>query len=182
MQFAEDEMWGAVVDCDDNYNGRFLYAVKTVGVYCRPSCKSRTPLRKNVCYFETQENAQNAGFRPCKRCRPDLTDYAPVLEIARQTKELIDGYYCRRERLIREMKQLGVTTNHLAVIFKQQYGVPPIQYLNRLRSEQAKNMLAETDMSIIDIAGDIGFSSLPAFYSFFKRQTGTTPKKYRGGL
>jgi len=110
---------------------------------------------------------------------PILTDYAPVLEIARQTKELIDGYYCQREQLVREMKQLGVTTNHLAVIFKQQYGVPPIQYLNLLRAEQAKNMLAETDMSIIDIAGDIGFNSLPAFYSFFKRQTGTTPKKYR---
>lgn len=179
MNFTDDEMWKATIDCDDGYDGKFFYAVKTVGVYCRPSCKSRTPLRKNACYFETQEDARKAGFRPCKRCRPDLMNYAPVLETVRQAKALIDDYYRQRKRLAAEMKQLGVTASHLAVMFKQQYGVPPIQYLNQLRAGQAKKMLAETDVSIIDIAGDIGFDSLPAFHRFFKKQTGITPKEYR---
>ena len=70
MKLTDDEMWEATINCDSNLDGRFFYAVKTVGVYCCPSCKSRAPLRKNVLYFETGEQAQRAGFRPCKRCRP----------------------------------------------------------------------------------------------------------------
>ncbi|AEF82675.1 bifunctional transcriptional activator/DNA repair enzyme AdaA [Leadbettera azotonutricia] len=179
MQFTDDEMWKATVDCDTSYGGKFFYAVKTVGVYCRPSCKSRTPLRKNVCYFETPQEAEKAGFRPCKRCRPDLSDYAPVLEIVRHTKELIDGYYHNREGLTEKMKQLGISSGHLTAIFKQQYGMTPIQYLRQLQTEYAKKMLVETDMPIIDIAFDIGFDSLSAFYTFFRKHTGTTPKEYR---
>jgi AraC family transcriptional regulator of adaptative response / methylphosphotriester-DNA alkyltransferase methyltransferase len=182
MLYTDDEMWKATVDCDAGYDGKFFYAVKTVGVYCRPSCKSRTPLRRNVRYFETPREAEKAGFRPCKRCRPDLADYAPVLEIIRHTKELIDNYYHRRERLAEKMKQIGVTARHLAVIFKQEYGITPIQYSNQLRAAYAQKMLGETGASIIDIAGDIGFESLSAFYSFFRKHTGTTPKEYRTGI
>lgn len=179
MCFTDDEMWKAVVDCDKNYDRKFFYAVKTVGVYCRPSCKSKTPLRKNVDYFETQEEAEKAGFRPCKRCRPDLLDYAPMMELAQQTKDLIDDYFNERERLTAEMKRLGVSSGHLTVIFKQQYGMAPSQYMNKTRADYAKKMLVETDTPIIDIAGDIGFDSLPSFYGFFKKQTGMTPKEYR---
>ncbi len=179
MHFSNDEMWKAVVDCNKDYDGKFYYSVKTVGGYCRPSCKSRTPLRKNVVYFETQEDAEKAGFRPCKRCRPDLLDYAPMRELAQQTKVLIDDYYNERDRLAAEMKKLGISPNHLAVIFKQQYGVAPSQYLNKTRADYAKKMLAETDISITDIAGEIGFDTLPSFYRFFKTQTGITPKEYR---
>jgi AraC family transcriptional regulator of adaptative response / methylphosphotriester-DNA alkyltransferase methyltransferase len=182
MELPDDTMWKATVDCDCGYDGVFFYAVKTVGVYCRPSCKSRTPLRKNVRFFKTGKDAQYAGFRPCKRCRPDVADYAPVLEIARQAKKLIDRYYARRGRLRGELKKLGVTPNHLSVIFREHYGMPPVQYLNRLRADRAKQILAETVMPIIDIAGTIEFESLSAFYSFFKKHAGTTPLKYRAGI
>lgn len=179
MRFTDDEMWRAVVDCNKEYDGHFFYAVKTVGVFCRPSCKSRTPLRKNTNYFETKEEAEKAGFRPCKRCRPDLLDYAPITELARQIKGLIDDYFNERERLTEEMKRLGVSASHLAVIFKQQYGMAPSQYLNKIRIDYAQKMLAKTNIPIIDIASDTGFSSLSAFYRFFKKQTETTPKEYR---
>jgi AraC family transcriptional regulator of adaptative response / methylphosphotriester-DNA alkyltransferase methyltransferase len=172
-------MWKAVLDCDSSYDGKFFYAVRTVGVYCRPSCKSRTPLRKNVCYFATAEEAEKAGFRPCKRCRPDLTGYTPVLEMVEQTKKLLDGYYRHRKQLAGKIKQIGVTSGHLTVIFKQHYGVTPVQYLRQLQIQYAQTLLTETDMSIVDIAFDVGFESLPAFYSFFKKHTGTTPKEYR---
>jgi methylphosphotriester-DNA--protein-cysteine methyltransferase len=136
-------------------------------------------LRKNVSYYETGEAAEKAGFRPCKRCRPDLLDYAPMLELARQTKELIDGYYSQRKRLAEKMKELNVSANHVASIFKRQYGMPPLQYLNQIRAEHAKKMLLETAMPIIDVAGETGFDSLSAFYGFFKKQTGITPKECR---
>lgn len=179
MELPDDAMWKATVDCNRSYDGVFFYGVKTVGVYCRPSCKSRTPLRKNVRFFKTGKDAQDAGFRPCKRCRPDVANYAPVLEIARQTKKIIDRYYAQRERLKGELKKLGVTPNHLAVIFREHYGMPPVRYLNRLRADRAKLMLAETTIPIIDIAETIEFESLSAFYSFFKKHAGTTPLKYR---
>lgn len=179
MGLTQDVMWNAVVACDKGCDGEFFYAVKTVGVYCRPSCRSRTPLQKNVCYFATAQDAENAGFRPCKRCRPDLLDYAPVVELARQTKSLMDDYFSEREQLTAKMRRLGVSSSHLAVIFKQQYGMVPSQYLSQIRIDYAKRLLAETNAPIITIAGDVGFDSLPSFYGFFRSKTGTTPKEYR---
>ncbi|MDR2181985.1 MAG: helix-turn-helix domain-containing protein [Treponema sp.] len=179
MLLTDDEMWKAAADCDGRYDGKFFYAVKTVGVYCRPSCKSKTPLRKNTRYFETPGEAEKAGFRPCKRCRPDLPDYAPVTEMIRHARELIDRHYRQRDRLAEEMKHIGVTARHLAVIFRQRYGITPLQYSNQLRADYAKKMIAETARPIIDIAGDSGFDSLAAFYRFFKKYTAATPGEYR---
>lgn len=179
MQYSDNEMWKAVVDCDAKFDGKFFYAVKTVGVYCRPSCKSRTPLEKNVYYFETQQAAENSGFRPCKRCRPDLLNFAPAQEVTMNLKLLIDKFFNEKERLALEMKQIGVSNNHLAAIFKQQYGITPGQYLCKMRIDYAKKTLVETDSYIIDIAVNSGFETLSSFYTFFKKHTGTTPKEYR---
>jgi AraC family transcriptional regulator of adaptative response / methylphosphotriester-DNA alkyltransferase methyltransferase len=179
MKLADDQMWEATKNNDGERDGQFFYAVKTVGVYCRPSCKSRTPLRKNVVYFVSSAEAEQAGFRPCKRCRPDLMDYAPVLAIAERTKALMNDCFTERERLSSELASLGISRGHLAVIFKQQYGASPTQYLNHLRLSYAKRLLARSDMPIIDIALEIGYDSVSAFYGFFKRQTGITPQKFR---
>ena len=179
MTCDENTMWQAVVACDKTYDGRFFYAVKTVGVYCRPSCRSKTPLRKNVCFFDTGAKAEESGFRPCKRCRPDLPEYAPMPEMAKQVKELIDRHFCERKQSAEMIKGLGVSTNHLTAVFKRQYGLPPMRYLNQKRCDCAKKLLGETDMPVIDVAGEIGFGSLSGFYSFFKKHTGMTPKDYR---
>ena len=127
----------------------------------------------------TEKDAQEAGFRPCKRCRPELAMHDSVAKLAEQARQLFENHFDNRSLLAAEMKQLGVTQNHLAVVFRQYYGMAPAQYLGCKREQQARKMLAETEMPIIDIAADIGFSSLPAFYSFFKKHTGTTPKKFR---
>ena len=179
IEHDENIMWRAVVDCDARYDGEIFYAVKTVGVYCRPSCKSRTPLRKNVLFFASGESAESAGFRPCKRCRPDLPDYAPLMELARRTKDLIDGYFREKEQLAAEMKRLGVSANHLSIIFKRQYGLSPTGYINCKRLEYAKTLLAETGEPIVCVADDIGFDSLSSFYAFFKKHAGVTPKNFR---
>jgi len=175
----EDRKWQQVVNSDTSVDGEFFYTVKTVGVYCRPSCKSRTPLRKNVLFFNSAAEAEQAGFRPCKRCRPDLLDYAPALEIASKTKKLIDGYWGSRKQIEREMRELGVSASQLARIFRSEYGMTPFEYLRQVRIEHAKEMLEEPSKAIIDVAFEVEYESLPAFYRFFKKHTGVTPREYR---
>lgn len=179
MKHSEDVMYDALVSCNDGFDGEFYYAVRTVGVFCRPSCRSRTPLRKNVDFFSTVSDAKSAGYRPCKRCRPDLLEYAPAAEIAMQTKEIIDWYYDKRKALNEQMRDIGVSQNHMSAIFKQHYGMTPVQYLGKVRLEHACDLLCNSNEQIAFIAFDVGFDSLAAFYRFFKKNTGTSPAAYR---
>ena len=172
-------MWQATISCDRDFDDRFFYAVRTVGAYCRPSCRSKTPLRKNVRFFETREEAEQAGFRPCKRCRPDMLDHGPAKNLAQKARELIDEYFRERARLKAKMRRSGISANHLSTIFKRYYALLPMEYLNRKRFEHAQKLLRETDMPIIDVAADTGFDSLSAFYVFFRKHAGVTPKNFR---
>lgn len=179
MDYTEDTMYEAVVTCDDSYDGEFYYAVKTVGVYCRPSCRSRSPLRKNVEFYGTPAHAEASGYRPCKRCRPDLLEYAPAAEVAARIKETIDRYYGTHDALHRHLNGIGVSQSHMAVIFKQHYGMTPVQYLGQVRLEHALDRLSNSEDQIAFVAYDVGFESLTAFYRFFKKRTGTSPAAYR---
>ena len=179
MKYSESVMWKAVKECSKEYDGEFFYVVKTVGVYCRPSCRSKQPLRKNVLFFENFSQAENAGFRPCKRCRPELTDYSPALKLAKQIKNLVDRYFSEKQRLSSELNLLGFSKNHLSYVFKQQYGLSLSNYSKQKQVAYVKKSLAETDLPIIEIAYDAGFESLSAFYTFFKKHVKSTPKNYR---
>ena len=172
-------MWQASIRCDESYDGKFFYAVKTVGVYCRPSCRSRTPLRHNVCFFATGSEAEKAGFRPCKRCRPDLPDFAPSAELVKKAQQLIDEHFSEREHLDARLKALGVSKNRITVVFKEHFGVTVSEYIAEKKAERAKQLLLEMDLPIIEVSAAIGFESLSAFYGFFKRRTGETPSGYR---
>ncbi len=173
-----EEMWQAVKACDAAYNGKFFYGVKTTGIYCCPSCKSRLPKRENVVFFRTRAEAEKAGFRPCKRCRPDLMQYDPAAALGVQAKKLIDRYFNDRLRLAGDMKQVGVTRKHLSEIFRQQYDITPSEYLVQVRIAAAKGLLQD-GVSVLDAAGMAGYESLSTFYEHFRRQTGMTPTRYR---
>lgn len=168
---TEQEMWEAVQRSDASYDGQFFYAVKTTGIFCRPSCKSKPPKRENICYFASGEEARAAGFRPCKRCRSDLLEYQPMREIAEAIKERLDR--------AASLDDVGLTTRRMTDIFKQEYGVTPKEYADSLRMQTAKGMLTETREKVIDVAYQAGFSSLAAFNRFFKQHTGQTPTQYR---
>ena len=176
---SKNEMYQAVINSDEKYDGLFFYGVKTVGVFCKVSCKSRNPLEKNVLYFSSKEEALKSGFRPCKRCRPDLLNYEPLNDLADLMKVLIDDYYTQRKELYYKSKKLGVSTNHLAMIFRKKYGMSPKGYRDKLRLEYAIKLLVETEFPIITIAHEIGFESLSSFYSFFGKHENITPKLYR---
>ncbi len=172
-------MWKAACENNASYDGIFFYAVKSTGIYCRPSCKSKKPKRDNICFFETAGQAESAGFRPCKRCRSDLLSYQPVKDIVVKVKTLIDDMFRAKKELDNELHQIGVSQRRIAEIFKEQYGVTPLGYVNDLRLKESKKLLIETDSEIIDIAYSVGFGSLSSFYRFFKSKTSTTPAEFR---
>lgn len=179
MQISDNEKWKAVIDCEKSYDGLFLYGVKTTGIFCRPSCRAKTPARENVVFFDNQQNAINEGFRPCKRCRPDQEVYQPDLELLKNAKGIFDADYAFPIEISHAAKQLGVSPGHLARLFKKHCGTTPAKYITGLRVGKASELLGQTDIGILEVAYMTGFKSLSNFYKRFKEQTGHTPKEFR---
>lgn len=176
----EEEKWQASLACNPAYDGRFFYGVKTTGIFCRPSCKSKSPKRKNVAFFDTAEQARESGLRPCKRCRPDLLEFQPLKEAAEKIKAVCDRYFQDHTRLKEELSELGLSRNRMIQLFQAQYGKTPSEYLNQLRIDSAKVLLANTQNNILKIALQSGFEGLSTFYTQFRKATGVSPKEYRG--
>lgn len=178
-KYQQDDMWRAVYESDPSYDGIFFYAVKSTGIYCRPSCKSKIPKRENICYFDTAEQAKEAGFRPCKRCRSDLFDYQPMKEIAEKVKQLLEDSYTKRSKASQELKEIGLSKHRVSEIFKNEYGITLSEFIDRLRLEKAKDLLSGTGEDIVDIAYSVGFGGTSSFYRFFKKETGQSPAAFR---
>lgn len=178
---SEEEKWRAVINCDKQYDGLFYYGVKTTGIFCRPSCRAKTPLRENTLFFNDAKAAENEGFRPCKLCRPDIIrqEYEPNKELIQKIQEKLKES-CEESVDLRALSQeFGISISHLTRLFKAYCGIPPIQYVIKLRVDRAKKLLKQSDISILEIAYMTGFKSESNFYKSFKEQTGYTPKEYR---
>lgn len=176
---TEQAKFDAVKQNNERYDGVFFYAVKSTKVFCRPSCRSRTPKKENVLFFNSSKDAIENGFRPCKRCRPDLLLYQPDREAAETAKQLIDRFFKDKNQLLEELKRLGFSLHRIVEIFKNEYGQTPAQYADRLRINEAKRMLKSSNNEIVDIAFESGFGSLSSFYRVFKKSTQLSPAKYR---
>jgi AraC family transcriptional regulator, regulatory protein of adaptative response / methylated-DNA-[protein]-cysteine methyltransferase len=176
---TKDEMTRAALHNDANFDGVFWYGVKSTGVYCRPSCASRTPKAENMEFFSSAREAERAGYRPCKRCRPDLAAYQPVLETAQQMKAVIDDGFLKKAEMFGRLKQLGVSPKRAIEIFKEAYHMTPGAYADVLRIAEARRRLRGTDEPLLDIALALGFESLSAFYTLFGKASDTTPVAYR---
>ncbi|CUH95682.1 hypothetical protein P22_1759 [Propionispora sp. 2/2-37] len=179
MALDHEGKWQAIIGCDAAYDGSFFYGVKTTGIFCRPSCKSKSPKREHILFFDTAEQACACGLRPCKRCRPDLLEFQPQKEMAEKIKKVYDHFFADRNRLREELAKLSLSHNRITQLFYKQYGKTPVEYLNALRIEMAKELLADTQDSILHIALLCGFNSLSTFYDMFKRLTDTSPGGYR---
>ncbi len=178
---AFEEMYDAVILNDESYDTLFFYAVKSTGIYCRPSCKSKAPKVENIEFYKTADEAIKAGYRPCKRCRSDLLDYKPMKNIAQKLKTLIDNMFSEAESLNTEIDKLGLSRKRMVEVFKDEYGKTPSNYVNDLRYQEAARLLEQTDTEVIDIAYSVGFGSLSAFYKFFKERANMSPAAYRKG-
>lgn len=175
----DQQKWDAVTQGDGTQDGIFFYGVRTTGVYCRPSCRSKMPLRKNIEFFDSAEEAEKKGFRPCKRCKPDLSEQDRESTIVEQLKNVCDRYFDDRERLSMELERLDIHQNRVIREFHRQCHTTPSKYINELRAVKAAKLLQETDKSMLQIASECGFGSVSSFYSSYKSRFELTPTEFR---
>jgi AraC family transcriptional regulator of adaptative response/methylated-DNA-[protein]-cysteine methyltransferase len=174
--------WTAVTERDPDADGRFWFAVATTGVYCYPSCPARRPRRANVTFYETRTAAEKAGFRPCKRCRPDLPP----------KRERVAAAVARACRLIEEAEaephagalaaDVGLSPHELARYFKELTGVSPKRYAMAHRARRLRDRLADGAESVTAAVYAAGYGSPSRFYEKSGALLGMAPASYaRGG-
>ena len=175
-----DPRWAKVLARDPAADGGFYYSVKTTGVYCRPSCAARRALAENVRFHATRAEAEQAGFRPCKRCKPDqpsLTERyaAQVTEACRliETAESLPS-------LDTLAAHLNVSPHHFHRIFKQITGLTPRKYAVAHRSQRLRTQL-ERGESVTDAIFEAGYNTNSRFYEKSNEVLGMTASRYRAG-
>jgi AraC family transcriptional regulator, regulatory protein of adaptative response / methylated-DNA-[protein]-cysteine methyltransferase len=173
-----DRYWRATLTRDPRADGSFVLAVRSTGIYCRPSCPARRPLRRNVIFYRTREEAENHGYRPCRRCRPNEIA-GPVALVERACRELsqIEDEGVRFAALA---AKLGTTPATLRRAFLQVTGLRPRELAQTLRLERFKKMLRD-GKSIADALYETGYGSTSRVYERSNAQLGMTPATYRKG-
>jgi AraC family transcriptional regulator of adaptative response/methylated-DNA-[protein]-cysteine methyltransferase len=176
----DDARWAAVVARDASFAGPFYIAVKTTGVYCRPGCPARLPKRANVRFYETREDAERAGFRPCKRCKPDQPPLGE-LHAAKVAKacRLIEGAE-EAPKLDALAETVGLSPYHFHRIFKQAVGMTPKAYAIAHRNKRVRTELGTSD-TVTAAIYDAGFNSNGRFYANASEVLGMTPTDFREG-
>jgi AraC family transcriptional regulator of adaptative response/methylated-DNA-[protein]-cysteine methyltransferase len=177
---ADDPRWARIVARDKTADGHLWYSVSTTGVYCRPSCPSRTANPKNVQLHDTLESARATGFRPCKRCNPD----GPSIECENA------GLVAKACRIIEESEEepslekladgVGRSPGYFHRIFKAATGVTPKEYAAAHRAKKVRQGLA-SGYSVTEAIYDAGFNSSGRFYEKSTDMLGMTPSQYRAG-
>jgi AraC family transcriptional regulator of adaptative response/methylated-DNA-[protein]-cysteine methyltransferase len=176
----EDSWWSAVKARDRSFDGTFLYSVRTTGVYCRPSCASRLAKRQNVSFFASRQDAEKAGFRPCKRCRPDQQ---PLHEANAQKVAAACRLLEARED-IPTLEQLaahaGLSPYHFHRIFRSIVGVTPKAYAVAHRQRRVRAHL-ERSNTVTNAIYEAGFNSSGRFYASSAEVLGMTPSDFKAG-
>jgi AraC family transcriptional regulator, regulatory protein of adaptative response / methylated-DNA-[protein]-cysteine methyltransferase len=177
---SESDAWTAVATRDASYDGAFVYAVRTTGVYCRPSCSSRQPRRENVGFFSSADEAENAGFRACKRCRPRSSKVGSRSDIVERAIAYLEEHASERTTLDTVAAAVGSSPFHLQRTFKREVGVSPKAYQDAKRMERLKAQLRTGD-TVTRATFEAGFGSSRAVYDKAPSGLGMTPAKYRRG-
>lgn len=175
-----DPRWASVLTHDRAADGQFFYAVRTTGVYCRPSCAARPARPQNISFHATTAAAEQEGFRPCKRCRPDEPSlesrHAAVVTVACRSIEQADEALSL-EQLARVS---GMSTFHFHRVFRSVTGVTPKQYALAQRKQRVrKEMLS--GRSVTEAIFDAGYNASSRFYEKSRDMLGMTPSRYRAG-
>ena len=189
MTFDPDAAYNAILARDARFDGRLFVGVTSTGVYCRPICRVRTPMKKNCRFFATAAQAEAATFRPCMKCRPEIAP-GPGLPwtvmdasrtLARQAALGLDVQAANGEApgVAALAERLGVSERHLRRIFLEEHGVTPLQYLQTRRLHLAKQLLTDTRLPVAQVALTSGFRSLRRFNAAFADSYRMNPARLR---
>ena len=184
-----DACYAAMKARDARFDGCFFTGVTSTGIYCRPVCRVKLPKRENCRFFDHAAQAESAGFRPCLRCRPELAPHSVVWSIqdasymlAHQAAKLLDepeGWLDGSPSVEKLALKLGISDRHLRRIFEAQLGVSPLQYLQTRRLLSAKQLLADTQLPVTQIALMSGFASVRRFNAAFAAHYKLNPTQLR---
>jgi AraC family transcriptional regulator, regulatory protein of adaptative response / methylated-DNA-[protein]-cysteine methyltransferase len=180
LAVTRDPRWAAVMARDPAADGKFVYSVRTTGVYCRPTCAARRARPENVAFHATPAAAEQAGFRPCRRCRPEQLPLA-----ARQAEEI--AALCRHIEAAGHAPSLaelaarsGLSAYHLHRLFKAITGLTPHAYARARRAQRLRDELAGSG-SVTEAIYAAGYNSNSRFYAESQELLGMTPSAYRAG-
>ncbi len=183
MQSDSDRVWRAIEACDPRFDGWIFCGVKTTGIYCRPSCPARTPKRENVRFFASAAAAQSAGFRACKRCRPDATPGSPEWDlradlVGRAMRLIADGVV-DREGVSGLAGRLGYTERHVHRQLVAVVGAGPLALARAQRAQTARILLETTTLPMTDVTFAAGFQSVRQFNATVREVFALTPSGLR---
>ncbi|WP_305764378.1 AlkA N-terminal domain-containing protein [Blastococcus tunisiensis] len=178
-----ERCYRAVAGRDARFDGWFFTAVRTTGIYCRPSCPARTPLARNVTFFSTAAAAQGAGFRACRRCRPDAVPGSPEWDVradvvARAMRLIADGEV-ERSGVPGLAARLGYSERQLHRLLVAELGVGPLALARAQRARTARVLVETTDLPMADVAFAAGFASIRQFNETVREVFATTPTELR---
>ncbi|MDX6337427.1 MAG: AraC family transcriptional regulator, partial [Streptosporangiaceae bacterium] len=183
MTLDSDTCYRAVVARDPRFDGRFFTGVTSTGIYCRPVCPARTPARVNMRFFVHAGAAEAAGFRACRRCRPETSPGSPEWNVradlaARAVRLIADGYV-DAQGISGLAARLAVTQRHLHRLLVAELGTGPLALARTARLQTARRLLAETTMPVTEVAFVSGFSSVRQFNASVLESSGRTPSELR---
>src|SRR4051794_1537212 len=175
--FTDDQAWDAFERRDRRWDGRVIGAVKTTGIYCKPSCPARRPKREHVIFFADANAARAAGFRSCLRCKPDEVgrDREAVAEAVRLIEQAEDA-----PKLDALASAVGYAPHHFQRLFTREMGVSPAAYARGLRAARAQTNLSK-EKTVTEAIYDSGYSAPSRFYADAKDRMGMTPSAWRDG-
>ena len=178
-----DQCYRAVESKDARFDGWFFTAVRTTGIYCRPSCPARTPYPRNVEFFPTAAAAQRAGYRACKRCRPDASPGSPEWDprgdvVARAMRLIADGVV-DREGVSGLAHRIAYSERQLHRLLVTELGAGPLALARAQRAQTARVLIETTDLRFADVAFASGFASIRQFNDTVREVFATTPSAMR---
>ncbi|ALX66475.1 DNA-3-methyladenine glycosylase 2 family protein [Microbacterium sp. XT11] len=178
-----DERYRAISARDTRFDGQFVTAVRSTGIYCRPSCPARTPKPENVTFFPTSAAAHEAGYRACKRCLPEAAPGSPAWNLrgdaaARAMRLIADGVV-EREGVPGLAARLGYSTRHLTRLLTAELGAGPLALARAHRAHTARMLLVGTDMPVSEVAFSAGFASIRQCNDTIREVFGMTPVELR---
>lgn len=178
-----ERIYNSVVRREPTYDGVYYTAVLTTHIVCRPSCRARTPKAGNVVFYDSLEKAVAAGFRPCKRCKPEEGGVLrPDAVLAAQADELMAERYGQKLTLQSLAGLLKVSPFHLQRTYKRVTGSSPAERLDHLRVEKACVLLADTELAVAEVGQAVSFRGPSHFAAWFTRKTGVSPTEYRSQI